>query len=73
MKVKLINVGRAKVNREFEMNAKNLDAAADRILGEVSKHLMSNEVDLEVHKDDPNKATVIVGGFRPVGEIEVIP
>lgn len=66
MRYKLINVGRAKVNRIVE--CKNQTQLAQ----EVGKHLMSKDVELQTH-DDGRNYDVVVGGFRNVGSIQRLP
>lgn len=64
MKVQLKNIGRGKFNGIVDV-----EKSSD-ILKEVSKHLMSSCIELEWVTE--NKANVIVGGFRAVGEVEIL-
>lgn len=79
-KIILKDVGRSKVSREIEIAEKLSDEqVADRAYREVRRHLLSSEVDLAgdgkefvVEKGIKTVWTVLVGGFRPVGEVEII-
>lgn len=65
MKAKLVNVGRAKFNGVVEFNS------SDGLLGHVSNHLASSEIYLQAEHGS-TKGIVIVGGFRHVGDIELL-
>ena len=64
MKFKLIDVGRQHINKEVEVK----DFSG--LLLEVSKYLMSSEIEVKMKND--KEGTVVVGGFRPVGKVERI-
>jgi len=64
MKVKLIDVGRGKINKVVEVDS------VSKILDEVEKYLMSSDVEVKFTSD--NEANVVVGGFRVVGKVQVI-
>lgn len=64
-KYKLIDIGRDKINREVEVKNES------GLIKEVMKHLMSREVDL-ISEDDGKSYMVLVGGWRPVGKIEMV-
>ncbi len=66
MKVKLKNVGRKKITKEIEV--KNIYAAEK----ECRKYLMSRTIELVPAQEDSMLFDVIVGGFRKVGEVEVL-
>lgn len=67
--VKFKNVGRNKRFWESQMNALSESAIAR----EVKKHgqLSSRGIDIDL-SDDQKTGTVFVGGFRPVGDIEIV-
>ena len=62
---KLVNLGRGSFNGTIDVkNQKQLRAV-------VESHLLSREVDI-TPTADPGVYDVIVGGFRKVGEIEIL-
>jgi hypothetical protein len=63
IKVKIIDLGREKVNKVIEINSKK------DLLDEVSKHLASSEIDLH-YLPKSNMGYVVVGGFRTVGKFK---
>lgn len=66
MKVKLINIGRNKVNAEIEVK----DAHELQCL--LMTHNRGRVVDV-VGTDNPNRYTVVTGlFFRAIGEIEIV-
>jgi hypothetical protein len=65
MIIKLIDVGRQKVNKQIQV------ASLHHALTEVEKHLMSREVEL-IETSDPTIYDVVVGGFRTVGKIAIM-
>lgn len=76
-KIILKNVGRGKVSKEIEVGiTKNLEEVGNMAYREVRRHLMSSEVELiEDENQDIEgtlKMTVLVGGYRPVGEVHIV-
>jgi len=65
MKAKLINVGRQRFCGEVNINT------TKGLMREIHKHVMSRGVTLE-YEDGSKKANIIVGGFRKVGEVELV-
>lgn len=65
LKAALVDVGRRKANYSFDVPASGPIRA---ILREVSKHLMSGDIDL-IANEDETEFEVVVGGFRPVGKV----
>ena len=65
MKVNLINIGRQVINERIEVKD------YDELLLEVKKHLMSDNVEIDLD-NDTGKGDVILSGFRIVGEIEIL-
>ena len=61
MKIKLINLGRGKINKEIEIK----NPSFSKIYKEVKKHLASKHPDIE-ETDDPNTFNVLAG-IRVVG------
>ena len=64
MRAKLVNVGRKKFNGE--VNFKKIRGLEQQI----QKHLMSRNWDFSF-EDGSNKADILVGGFRKVGEVKL--
>lgn len=66
MKVNLIDIGRYRVNRSFELKELNWT----KIAKEVSKHLASKGIDIE---EDPevHNGYKVIAGFRTVGKITI--
>ena len=58
-------VGRGKITRDVEV--KN----GRQLMNEVSKHLMSRDVEIQFDDSGLN-GTVVVGGMRPCGEVSRI-
>lgn len=66
MKAKLINIGRHKINKIVEVFDKG------QLVDEVSNYLLSSEISIDFEEDNGNFGTVFVGGFRAVGNVEII-
>lgn len=79
MKFKLVDVGRSKATREVDLDQKRVVVSIrDRgrvvetaLLREVRKHLMSRDVGISFTADGKT-GMVVVGGCRPVGDIECL-
>lgn len=67
MQYKLIDIGRNKVNKTITVKTEQQLVKAVKREG----MLMSNDIDLFT-EDDGKTFQVIVGGFRPVGRVEMI-
>jgi len=65
LKAKITDLGRHKWSGEVQFNTMN------GLLREIRKHLMSRSIDIET-EDGSNVGSVIVGGFRAVGKIELL-
>jgi ethanolamine utilization microcompartment shell protein EutS len=70
VKVKLINIGRNKINKEIVVKQPPGALAQAAILRAVSKELKSKTI--EIGWKDAFSGDVIVGGWRPVGQIEIV-
>lgn len=65
MKAKITDLGRHKWSGEVQFNTMN------GLLRAIAKHLMSRSIDIEA-EDGSNVGSVIVGGFRAVGKVELL-
>jgi hypothetical protein len=65
MRAKLIDLGRNHFNEEVKFSS------VDGLLSHVTKHLMSQIVDI-IALDGSKEGEVIVGGFRAVGRIKLL-
>lgn len=68
-KIKLIDIGRNKVNQEYEQKADNLDEIANLTYCKIRNFLLSSEVCLEPDNKNEELWNVVVGGFRNVGQV----
>ena len=70
MKIKFINVGRAKMTytKDIKQDSKGALIYSEMVKA-VKPYLMSKEI--EIIKTKPNGGLVVVGGIRDVGEWEV--
>jgi len=66
MRAKLINLGRQNFCGEVEFKT------IEGLLREIKKHLMSRVVELCPAEEGSKKASIIVGGWRRVGEVELL-
>lgn len=66
-KVTITNLGR---NKAIIEKISETEPDYNVLYGMVRKHLLSSEIDFMLHNDGyPMTGRVIVGGFRPVGDI----
>jgi len=73
MKIKLIDVGRSKVNKTAVIDtSKGLvnDSLEDTLAGVASHYLMSSDV--QVEKSPEKNLYTVFAGFHAVGKIEVV-
>lgn len=66
-RIQLINIGRAKVNEIFMVEAVDLPDAEWFAYKECKNHLISNNIELKQKKDKYN----VYAGFRKVGEVKI--
>ena len=74
LKIKLIDVGRSKVNKNVEIDVtKGLysDSIEETLIGVVKHYLLSENIDVERISDKKNFFSVFAG-FNKVGEIELL-
>ncbi len=71
-KIELIDIGREKINQEYEQEADNVDEIANLTYYKIKQFLLSSEVCLEPVEEDESLWNVIVGGFRKVGEVRIV-
>jgi len=69
-KINLINIGREKVNQEYEQEAESLDEIANLTHCKVKHFLISSEVTLEPVESDEELWNVYAG-FHKVGEVRI--
>ncbi len=69
-KIELINIGREKINQEYEIEAENLDEAANLTYVKTKHFLLSSETYLEPDEDDEESWT-LYAGFHIVGKIKI--
>lgn len=70
-KITLIDVGRGKVNKTFEIDSDNETFVNSEAYREVRKHLMSSEVELYPQEENNDTYDVLVGWGRKVGEVKI--
>ncbi len=69
-KVKLIDIGREKINQEYEQKADSEQELTQLVFEKVKRFLISSDVTLEPDKDDETVWN-LYAGFRLVGEVKV--
>ena len=70
-KIKLIDIGREKINQEYDLEAENLDEAANLTYVKAKRFLMSSETSLDPDEDDEESWT-LYAGFRAVGKVKIM-
>lgn len=69
-KINLINIGREKVNQEYEQEAENLDEIANLTYTKIRRFLLSSDVSLDPDEKDEELWNVYAG-FHKVGEVKI--
>jgi len=69
-KINLINIGREKINQEYEQDADDLDEIANLTYVKVKRFLLSSDVCLDPDEND-KELWKLYAGFHKVGEVRI--
>lgn len=69
-KIKLINIGREKINQEYEQGANDLDEIANLVYTKVLHFLASRNVVMQPNNKNKELWDVFAG-FHKVGEVKI--
>ena len=68
-RIELQDIGRSKVSRSIEINAKTLPDAENRAIKECGRHLMSRDIGLI---DKTDLTYTVLAGMHTVGKVNII-